>query len=231
MRLTPEKELRKIHLPVAPFETPCNPKLNFSPLSVWSVRFGGAKRLCLVQAPASCSQEPSVHVLQSSGTTLISWPISEYRVEQFVLYFCCLHWPSKDVFLFHHWTLEHFPELYRMISGYKKHLSCWATLEKLFPEGKTWILQSSHPHKNLWIQQVHITNSMHFRIFSFSIMFNSVIKVNMLSSCNYPPTPSQVFLRLMAPGPVPWICWHHVVLTYSWMAVWPRQCILQVCQK
>lgn len=220
MRLTPEKDLRKIHLPVAPFETPCNPKPNFSPFYLCEVFV-----LVAPSVSAWFKHQPAARkspVSMSCNRAEQLW-FHDQSLSTVVLYFCCLYWPSKDVFVFHDWTLKHFPELYTRISGSKKNT--WATelsLKNYFLKETQESSSRLRPHKNFWIQRVHITNSMHFRICSFSIMFNSAIKVNMLNNCNYPPTPSQVLLRLMAPGPVPWICWHHVVLTYS--------CMMAVCQ-
>ncbi len=58
--------------------------------------------------------------------------------------FCCFYWPSKDVFLFQHWIVEHYSKRYKRISWYKEQLSYpWKTI--------SWRKGGSssrvHPHK------------------------------------------------------------------------------------
>lgn len=231
MRLTPEKDLRKIHLPVAPFETPCNPKPNFSPFYLCEVFV-----LVAPSVSAWFKHQPAARkspVSMSCNRAEQLW-FHDQSLSTVVLYFCCLYWPSKDVFVFHDWTLKHFPELYTRISGSKK------TLELLsYP----WKTISWRKHKNPPVVSAH-TKTFGYSEYILQIL---CIFVYVLSpSCLTPPSKWTCSTTAITHPLLPrfyYVLWRparcleFADITSSWhtpawwLSVRPRQCILQVCQK
>lgn len=164
MRLTPEKDLRKIHLPVAPFETPCNPKPNFSPFYLCEVFVLVAPSVSAWFKHQPAARKSPVSMSCNGAEQL--WfhdQSSEYRRTLFLLSILafkrCLpvSWLNIKAFP---WTLH------KDLRIQKKHLSYWAILEKLFPEGNTRILQSSPP-----TQKLLDTASTYYKFYAFSYMF------------------------------------------------------------
>lgn len=232
MRLTPEKDLRKIHLPVAPFETPCNPKPNFSPFYLCEVFVLVAPSVSAWFKHQPAARKSPVSMSCNGAEQL--WfhdQSSEYRRTLFLLSILafkrCLpvSWLNIKAFP---WTLH------KDLRIQKK------TLELLsYP----WKTISWRKHKNPPVVSAH-TKTFGYSEYILQIL---CIFVYVLSpSCLTPPSKWTCSATAITHPLLPrfyYVLWRparcleFADITSSWhtpawwLSVRPRQYILQVCQK